>query len=94
MPPLQPPLRSYVSLGKVNRLLEKRDKLREEALAAEAKAIRLRKQARQLLKKVRELSSAEDRNIEGLEIDEAAAEALKPPARKQPQAALSSTGLS
>jgi hypothetical protein len=68
--------------GEVNRLLEKRDKLREEALAAEAKAIRLRKQARQLLKKVRELSSVKDRNIEGLKINEAATEALKSFARK------------
>jgi hypothetical protein len=68
--------------------------LREEALAAEAKAIRLRKQTRQLLKKVRELSSAEDRNIEGLEMDEAAAEASKLSARKQLPATLSLIGLS
>jgi hypothetical protein len=31
---------------------------------------------------MRELSSAEDRNIEGLKMNEAAAEALKPPAEK------------
>jgi hypothetical protein len=40
------------SWSEVDRLLEKRDKLREERLAAKAKAIRLRKQERQLLKKV------------------------------------------
>jgi hypothetical protein len=46
--------------SEIDRLLEKRDKLRVERLAAEAKAIRLRKQERQLLKKVRALGDREE----------------------------------
>jgi hypothetical protein len=68
----------------VNRLLEKRDKLREKRLAAEAKAIRLRKQERQLLKKIRALGDKEEQNLAELEIKKAAAEALKPSAEGQP----------
>ena len=57
--------------AEVDRLLERRDKLREERLAAEAKAIRLRKQERQILKKVRALGSREEQNIQEMEEDEA-----------------------
>jgi hypothetical protein len=82
------------SWSEVNRLLEKRDKLRKKRLAAEAKAIRLRKQERQLLKRVRALGDREEQNLAELKMEKAAAEALKPSAEGQPQAALSPTGFS
>jgi hypothetical protein len=41
---------------------------------------------------MRALGAREESNIEGLKMDEAAAEALKPLAEEQPQAALSLTG--
>jgi hypothetical protein len=63
-------------MDKVDRLLTKKEKLRDQVLEAETKALRLRKQARILRKKARELSDREDRNILDLEIDEALAEAL------------------
>jgi hypothetical protein len=67
----------------VHRLLQQRNKLREQRLEAEAKAIRLRKQERQLLKKARALGDRESKNIDEMEADElvagAAASAEAPP---------------
>jgi hypothetical protein len=65
-------------MDEVDRLLTKEEKLRDQALEAEAKALRLRKQARILRKKARELSDRENRNILDLEMDEVLAEALNP----------------
>jgi hypothetical protein len=81
-------------LAEVERIFKKTEKLQAEAFEAEAKAHRLRKQRRTLLKRMRELGAREERNIEDLEVEEAAAEALEPPAEEQPRAALSSTRLS
>jgi hypothetical protein len=78
----------------MHRLLKQSDELKEKVLKAEAKALRLRKQRRVILKKVRALGTREESNIEGLEMDEAVAEALEPFTEEQPQAALSPTGLS
>jgi hypothetical protein len=63
-------------LAEVKRIFKKTEKLQAEALEAEAKAYRLRKQRRMLLKKMRELGARKEKNIENLEINEAAAEAL------------------
>jgi hypothetical protein len=60
--------------SEVDRLLEKRDKLHEQAREAEVKALRLRKQARALLKKARALGDRESKNIEEIEADEALAD--------------------
>jgi hypothetical protein len=46
-------------------------------LEAEAKALRLRKQRRVILKKVRALGAREESNIEGLKMNEAAFAALE-----------------
>jgi uncharacterized protein YlxW (UPF0749 family) len=81
-------------LAEVERIFKKTEKLQAEALEAEAKAHRLRKQRRTLLKKIRELGAREERNIEKLKMDEATAEALKPSTEEQPQMALSPTRLS
>jgi hypothetical protein len=70
-------------LAEVERIFKKTEKLQAEALEAEAKAHRLRKQRRTLLKKMRELGARKERNIKNLEIDEAAGETLKPPAEGQ-----------
>jgi hypothetical protein len=76
------------------RLVKQSEKLQTEALEAEAKAIRLRRQRRSVLKKLKEIDARERLNIEELEINEAAAKALEPSAGEQPQAALSPTRLS
>jgi hypothetical protein len=47
-------------------------------LKAEAKALRLRKQRRVILKKVRALGTREENNIKGLKMDEAAFAAFEP----------------
>jgi hypothetical protein len=47
-------------IAEVNRLGEKEEKLRSEALALESKVLRLRKQARALRKKMRELGDREE----------------------------------
>jgi hypothetical protein len=65
-------------IDEVDRLLTKKEKLRDQALEAEAKALRLRKQARILRKKARELSDRENRNILDLKMDKALAKALDP----------------
>jgi hypothetical protein len=80
-------------LAEVKRIFKKTEKLQAEALKAEAKAHRLRKQRRTLLKKIRELGARKERNIEKLKVDEATAEALELPIKEQPQAALSLTRL-
>jgi hypothetical protein len=80
--------------AEVHRLLKQSDDLKEKVLEAEAKALRLRKQRRVILKKVRALGAREESNIEGLEMDEAVSAAFEPPAEEQPQAAPSPTGLS
>jgi hypothetical protein len=53
-------------------------------LEAEAKALRLRKQRRIILKKVRALGTREESNIEGLKMDEAAFAAFEPSVGEQP----------
>jgi hypothetical protein len=65
-------------MAEVDRLGEKEEKLRSEALALELKVLRLRKQARALRKKMRELGDRKEQNILDLEMDEALAEALDP----------------
>jgi hypothetical protein len=60
------------------------DKVYAKFMESEAKTIRLRKQKRLLQKKLRDLGDREKQNILDLEINEAAAEALKPSAEKQP----------
>jgi hypothetical protein len=47
-------------MAEVDRLGEKEEKLRSEALALESKVLRLRKQARALRKKMRELGDREE----------------------------------
>jgi hypothetical protein len=78
----------------VYRLLKQSDDLKEKMLKAEAKALRLRKQRRVILKKVRALGAREESNIEGLKMNEAASAAFEPPVERQPQAVFSPTGLS
>jgi hypothetical protein len=67
----------------MERLETKTDALREQSLKAERKAIQLRKQARALYKKIRELDNYKDLNILDLkkkeEIEEAAKRALAAP---------------
>jgi hypothetical protein len=63
----------------VHRLLEQRDKLREQRIEAEAKAVRLRKQERQLFKKARALGDRESKMIKELEADERLLDELAPP---------------
>jgi hypothetical protein len=53
-------------------------------LKAEVKALRLRKQRRVILKKVRALGTREESNIEGLKMDKAAFAAFEPFVEKQP----------
>jgi hypothetical protein len=79
--------------AEVYRLLKQSDDLKEKMLEAKAKALRLRKQRRVILKKVRALGAREESNIEGLKINEAASAAFKPSAKEQPRAILSLTGL-
>jgi hypothetical protein len=69
---------------KCERLVKQSEKLQTEALKAEVKAIRLRRQRRSVLKKLKEIDARERLNIEELEIDEAAVEALEPLAEEQP----------
>jgi hypothetical protein len=64
-------------MAEVERLGAKTDALREQCLKAERKIIRLRKQARALYKKMRELGDREDQNILDLEIEEEMEEAAK-----------------
>jgi hypothetical protein len=68
----------------VYRLLKQSDDLKEKVLEAEAKALRLRKQRRVILKKVRALGAREESNIEGLKIDKAASAAFEPSVKEQP----------
>jgi hypothetical protein len=67
----------------VHRLLKQSDDLKEKMLKAEAKALRLRKQRRVILKKVRALGARKESNIEGLKIDEAAFAAFEPSVERQ-----------
>jgi hypothetical protein len=53
------------------RLITKAERLQDEALKAEAKASRLRRQRRALLKRLHSLDAREKVNIEELEQDEA-----------------------
>jgi hypothetical protein len=68
----------------VHRLLKQSDDLKEKVLEAEAKALRLRKQRRVILKKVRALGTHEESNIKGLKMDKAASAAFEPLVEKQP----------
>jgi hypothetical protein len=52
------------------RILKKKEDVERQIIEAEAKALRLRKQKRQLQKKLRELGDREERNIQDLELDE------------------------
>jgi hypothetical protein len=79
-----------------DRLQRKEEELREQRLEAEMKAARLRKQERQLQKKRKALWEREKQNVDELEADEAAAEAVArstPPAGL-PEPAPSPTGFS
>jgi hypothetical protein len=58
-------------IAEVERLAFKAEDLREQALEAERKALRLRKQARVLYKKMRDLGTREEQNILNLETEEA-----------------------
>jgi hypothetical protein len=60
--------------GEFERLAAQERHLTEEALAAEAKAMRLRKQRRLVRKKLRDLGDKEMQNILDLEMEEALAE--------------------
>jgi hypothetical protein len=70
--------------AEVHRLLKQSDDLKEKMLKAEAKALRLRKQRRVILKKVRALGAREESNIEGLKMNKAASAAFEPSAEEQP----------
>jgi TolA-binding protein len=61
--------------AEAERVLRKKDELREQRWEAERKVVRLRKQERLLQKRLRELSKQEEQNIEEMEADEAAADA-------------------
>jgi hypothetical protein len=61
------------------RLISKAERLQDEALKAEAKASRLRRQRRALLKRLYFLDAREKMNIEELEQDEAWAAVANPP---------------
>jgi hypothetical protein len=65
-----------------DRLAKHSERLQTEALEAEAKASRLRKQRRLVLKKMKELDARERTNIEELETDERLADA--PPSEPLP----------
>jgi hypothetical protein len=71
-------------LAEVKRIFKKTEKLQAEALEAEAKAYRLRKQRRTLLKKIRELGARKERNIKDLKMNKAASAAFEPLIEKQP----------
>jgi hypothetical protein len=58
-------------ITEVERLASKAEDLREQVLEAERKVLRLRKQARVLYKKIRDLGAREEQNILNLEIEEA-----------------------
>jgi ABC-type phosphate transport system auxiliary subunit len=70
-------------MAEVERLNSKAEALRKQRIEviveAQRKALRLRKQERALIKKMRELGAREDQNILELEIEEAAEEALDLP---------------
>jgi hypothetical protein len=70
--------------AEVYRLLKQSDDLKEKVLEVEVKALRLRKQRRVILKKVRALGAREKSNIEGLKMDEAAFAAFESFAEEQP----------
>jgi hypothetical protein len=63
---------------KVERLFKEEERLASEIAAVYAKASRLRKQYRNVMKKLRDLGSREDRNILNLKIDELIAEKALP----------------
>jgi hypothetical protein len=77
-----------------DRLHKEKEKIRQQRLKAELKAVRLRKQERALQKRLKALGDREEQNILDLEMDEATVEALEPSADGQPQVALSPIGLS
>jgi hypothetical protein len=58
-------------------------KVHAQFIEVKAKVLRLRRQKRILQKKLRALGNQEEQNILNLEINKAAAEALKPLAEKQ-----------
>jgi hypothetical protein len=59
-----------------DRIHQQKEKIREQRLEAERKAIRLRKQERLLQKRLKALGDREEQNILDLEADEALDEAL------------------
>jgi hypothetical protein len=81
-----------------DRLQKQSDQLQAAALEAEAKAHRLRKQRRTLLKKLKALEDREERNIEEMEVDEliagAAVSTEAPPIQVAFPGAISPTALS
>ncbi len=59
--------------SEVQKVLAQSDKLDEQILESQAKILRLRKQKRALVKKLKELGAREEQNVFGLEQDEQAA---------------------
>jgi hypothetical protein len=77
-----------------DKLYKEKEKIRQQRLKAELKAVRLCKQKRALQKRLKALGDREKQNILDLKINEAAGKALKSSAEGQPPAALSPIGLS
>jgi hypothetical protein len=75
-----------------DRLAKHSERLQIEALEAEAKASRLRKQRRLVLKKMKELDARERTNIEELEIDERLADSAPEPLSDSVQGPRSPSG--
>lgn len=63
-------------LAEIDRLGEQEEKLRQEVLEAEAKAIRSKRKLKLVRRRLRALGDRESLNIEELEMDEAAAEVM------------------
>jgi hypothetical protein len=68
----------------MHRLLKQSNDLKEKILKAEVKALRLRKQRRIILKKVRALDTRKESNIKGLKMNKATSAAFEPSVKKQP----------
>jgi hypothetical protein len=77
-----------------DRLQKQSEDLQAKAIEAEAKAHRLRKQRRVLLKKMKALGDREEKNIEEMEADEASAEVVSAPVASASPGPTSPTGLS
>jgi hypothetical protein len=79
---LAPPWTEFAQLQK------EKEKVQQQRLESELKTVRLRKQKRSLLKRIKALSDKEELNILDLEVDEAAAEAVVQKAANNPPTAV------